>query len=244
MSAAGDDRGPEEAGWALAPVTFEVHAEESFPASPGWLRLRRLSLSHRIGDAPASPPYGYELVERRATDAVVIALHTAPRAPGATRRVCLRSAVRPPLHFRRELRVPGDAELGAALWELPAGLVEADEQGEAGLRACAARETLEETGFTVAPEDFVALGAPVFLSPGVLAERLWFFAASVSVAERGVPTEDGSPLEAGARVGFVALAEALRAADAGQLGDAKSELGLRRLAALFAREGRAGGAGA
>ena len=236
----GDDRGPADGGWDLAPPAFEVLEEESLPAVPGWLRLRRLSLRHRLGAGPASPPYAYELVERRATDAVVLALHAPPRAPGGMPRVCLRSAVRPPLHFRRELAVPAEAVVSAALWELPAGLVEADERGEAGLRACAARETLEETGFALSPESFRPLGAPVFLSPGVLAERLWYFMAEVAPTARGVPTEDGSPLEADARVGFVDLDEALRAADAGHLGDAKSELGLRRLAAQLADRGQGG----
>ena len=120
--------------------------------------------------------------------------------------------------------------LGGPVIELPAGLVEPSERGEAGLRACAARETLEETGFALAPETFRPLGAPVFLSPGVLAERLYYFAAEVVPAERGAPTEDGTPVEARAAVRFFALADALEACDAGRIGDAKSELGLRRFA--------------
>ncbi|MEM1418890.1 MAG: NUDIX domain-containing protein [Myxococcota bacterium] len=220
--------------WRLPEVEVETVEDRSPDLPVGWLRLRCLTLRHRMDGGPPTAPYRYDFVERRATDAVVLALHAPPLEPGGARRVCLRSGVRPPLHFRRELDVPAAAEVSAALWELPAGLVEAEERGDAGLRACAARETLEETGFEVAPASFGALGAPVFLCPGVLSERLWYFEASVDPAARGVPTEDGSPLEADATIRLVPLDEALRAADAGALGDAKSELGLRRLAAHLA----------
>jgi len=211
------------------PPRIEVLREEDLSPehAPGFLRLRRWRLRNRYADGRTSEAYLYDMVERRATDAVVLALHDGGG------RVCLRSSLRPPVTFRTELPVPVDAEVSPVMWELPAGLVEPDERGEAGLRACAARETLEETGFRIAADAFVPLGAPVFLSPGVIAERLYYFAAEVDPAERGTPTEDGTPVEEGAAVRFVSLEEAIAAADAGHVGDAKSELGLRRLAGMI-----------
>jgi 8-oxo-dGTP pyrophosphatase MutT (NUDIX family) len=97
------------------------------------------------------------------------------------------------------------------------------------------RETLEETGYTLAPDAFEPLGAPIFLSPGVLAERLYYFTAQVAESGRGIPTEDGTPVESGQTVRFFTIDEAIAACDAGALGDVKSEVGLRRLAARTRR---------
>ena len=70
----------------------------------------------------------------------------------------------------------------------------------------------------------------MYLSPGTLAEKLHYLVAEVDPATRGVPTEDGSPVEARAFVRMVPLAEALEACDDGRIADAKTEVGLRRLA--------------
>lgn len=212
------------------PGTRVERVEDRTPEQPkGFLRLRRFVLRNRYDDGTASEPYVYDCVERPALDAVVLALHTADG------RVCLRSSLRPPVVFRGEIGVPADADCAPVLWELPAGLVEPSERGEEGLRACAVRETLEETGLTISPAQLRPLGPAVFLSPGVIAERLYYFAALVDDAERGTPTEDGTPVEARAVVRFVPMAEALRACDEGHVGDCKSEVGIRRLAAELER---------
>ena len=117
------------------------------------------------------------------------------------------------------------------LWELPAGLIEKDETGMEGIRACAARETFEETGLTVAPGDFVELGGPSFLSPGVIAEQLFFFSAAVDLSKRAEPPGDGSPVEDRAELILVGFDEALRLT-----ADVKSELGIRRLMAQLQAE--------
>src|SRR5690606_10034210 len=82
------------------------------------------------------PPFSYDLVERRALDAAVIAAHHLD-ARGAPC-VYLRSAVRPPVALR-----PIPPKLTGVLWELPAGLIEPDEAP----RSAAARELYEELGF-------------------------------------------------------------------------------------------------
>lgn len=204
--------------WSLSPIELELLEDQSPPNDGGFLRLRRRVLRSRYADGTKSPIYTYDSVDRRATDAVVIVLHSKGR-------VVVRSSLRPPVAFREELAVPELGDLSPVLWELPAGLVEANETGDVGLRACAARETLEETGFVVAPERFRPLGRPVYLSPGVIAERLYYFAAEVDEDARGVPTEDGSPVEARAEIQLVPFAEAID----GPIGDAKSEVGIARL---------------
>lgn len=205
-------------------VDVEV-VEDHTLGEGGFLRLRRLTLQNRWPDGHRSAPYRYDLVERDATDAVGIVLW----ARGDEPRVCLRSALRPPLAFRAEYALPLDEVGGPVLWEIPAGLVEPSERGEEGLRSCAARETLEEVGLTLAPGDFTRLGPGVTLSPGVLAEKLHFFVAEVDPSTRGTPTEDGTPVEERAEVRFVTLDHALAACRDGRVADLKTETAIRRL---------------
>jgi ADP-ribose pyrophosphatase len=195
----------------------------------GFLRVRRLRLRNHYPDGTVSASYRYDVVERDALDAVVLVLYSIDSADADGVLVCLRSSLRPPLRFREGYRVPIPGAADPVLWELPAGLVEADESGLAGLRACSARETLEETGLRVPASEFERLGPAVYLTPGVLAEQVHFFSARVEPGQRGEPLLDGSPVEENAVVRFVPIAEALAACVDGRIADSKTELGLRRL---------------
>jgi ADP-ribose pyrophosphatase len=141
----------------------------------------------------------------------------------------LRSALRPPLAFRSTYALPIDDDAEPVQWEVPAGLVERAERGEEGLARCASRETLEEVGLEVAPERFARLGPAACLSPGVMAEKIYFLVAEVDPALRTTPTEDGSPVEERAAVRFVALSDALDACRDGRIADVKTETAIRRL---------------
>jgi ADP-ribose pyrophosphatase len=218
------------------PIDVEVVRDRTreTPPDEGFLRLRRLVLRNRRPDGTHGPEYRYDLVERDAIDAVVIVLYA--RTPEV--RVCLRSALRPPLAFRPGYAVPLREPAPRPMqWEVPAGLIEPDEHGVEGIAACAARETLEETGLVVPAAAFAPRGAPGPLSPGVLAEKLHYVAAEVdagaalALAERPHEGEgDGSPVEADAVVRFIALADALALVRAGRLPDTKTEVAIRRLA--------------
>jgi transaldolase len=110
--------------------------------------------------------------------------------------------------------------------------VEPDEHGEAGLQRCSARETLEEVGLEVEPERFARLGTSVYLTPGLIAEKIHLLHARVDPGQAGEPSLDGSPVEERARIEWVPLAEALAACRDGRIEDIKTELALRRLAEL------------
>jgi ADP-ribose pyrophosphatase len=73
--------------------------------------------------------------------------------------------------------------LGAFLWELVAGRLEAGESRAAGAR----RELIEETGYTARRVKQIL---EIFPSPGFVTERMWIFAATG--LQRGVaqPEED------------------------------------------------------
>lgn len=197
------------------PVDVEVVEDRSRSArcDEGFLRLRRLVLRHRWADGFESTTYRYDVVDRDALDAVALVL-VDPSGP----RVCLRSAIRPPLGLRRD-GVP------AAQWEIPAGLLEPGETVD----ACAARETHEETGLRVPPAAFEPLGPDVGLAPGVLGERLHFRLARVRPGEAVEPPSDGHPVEDRAEVRFVSLDGVQDAIDAGLVTDIKTELALHRL---------------
>ncbi|MGE0324605.1 MAG: NUDIX hydrolase [Polyangiaceae bacterium] len=209
-------------------IELEVKSVDT-AAPPGFLRLVRRQLIARYPDASESAVFVYDEVDRKALDAVVVAAHYM--ADGI-RYVYLRSALRPPVALRDPKRSPIEEPTERGMWELVAGLLEADEQDAAGLTRCAARELLEETGFDYSTDCFRQLGPSTYPAPGVIAERHFFFHVEVKPAERGEPTLDGSALEAGAAIIPVRLTTALEACRDGLIEDAKTELGLRRLAEL------------
>jgi ADP-ribose pyrophosphatase len=210
---------------------FAVVREHPSHDPPGFLRLRRLMLRVDFADGTRSAPFEYDVIERGRLDAVVVAAHY--RGADGRRQVILRSALRPPVALRSRAASPmvEKPTLGG-LWELPAGLVEADERSPEGLRRCAARELLEEAGAEISPEALHALGPSGFPAPGVIAERHFFFHVEIDPTQVQVPTEDGSPLEQHARVVAVDLEHALALTRTGALEDEKTELALRRLAEL------------
>lgn len=211
-------------------------ASEPEPADRGFLWMRRLQMVARFADGTDSPSFPYDCIGRAALDAVVVVPHFR-RADGV-RMVLLRSALRPPPFVRPlEARPYPEPDALGELWEVPAGLVEPDETSPEGLRRCAARELLEETGHPVEPTQVHALGPSTFPCPGVIGERHHFFHVEIDPTAPVTPLEDGSVLERLAAIVEVPLADALEACRTGEIEDAKTELGLRRLAELTKDEG-------
>jgi ADP-ribose pyrophosphatase len=112
-----------------------------------------------------------------------------------------------------------------ALWELPAGLVEAGEEPA----EAAARELAEELGFAASVKDMRPLGEWTFPAPGMIGERHIFFVVDVDPTTRTRPTEDGSALERAAEIVALPIVDALEHCRRGAIRDAKTELALRRL---------------
>jgi ADP-ribose pyrophosphatase len=212
-------------------VRIEVVADRSATSrvDQGFIRVRRLDLKNHYEDGSESDTYPYDCAERMAMDAVGIVLHTKDG------RVCLRSSIRPPLAFRVGYSLPLPGTDDPTLFEIPAGLVESDEHGEEGLAGCAARETQEEVGLEVSASAFARLGVGVYLTPGLIAEKIHFFHAVVDPDAAGVPSLDGSPVEESARIEWVPLEEALDACRDGRIEDIKTELALRRLSDVLAK---------
>jgi len=213
-------------------IELELLEDLSPPDQQGFLRLVRGRYRATYPDGTRSAPFIYDALDRKAIDAVVIAAHYL--ATDGTRRVFLRSAVRPPLTRRDRAHSPLPEEAcDGHLWELPAGLVESDERSPSGVVRAAQRELLEELGFEVAVSALEPLGPSAFPAPGFVAERHFFFEVRVDPTARREPELDGSALEHFGAVVDLPLREALDLCRAGAIEDSKTELALRRLAEKF-----------
>jgi ADP-ribose pyrophosphatase len=187
-------------------------------ARGGFLDVRRLDLVARYPDGTESSSFAYDIAQRAALDAVVIAAHFIA---GGTRWVYLRSAIRPPCALRA---IPPEHD--GALWELPAGLVEPGEEPS----ATAARELGEELGFRALQADMQPLGHWTFPAPGIIGERHIFYAVEVDARTRAAPAGDGSALERAATIIALPVSDAIEYCRLGIIRDSKTELALRRLA--------------
>lgn len=217
---------------SLPEIRLRLMDDLSPSGPPGFLRLLRRRFVATYPDGSESRPFVYDEVDRTAIDAVVIVAHFSDET--GARQVYLRSALRPPVVFRDRTRSPHpERDPAGSLWELPAGLVEISEQSSAGLRACAVRELFEELGFQGDPSALVELGPSTFPAPGICAERHFYFALEVDAEKRTEPPLDGSALEHAGAVIHLPLSESLAWCRSGAIVDAKTELGLRRLAELL-----------
>lgn len=212
----------------LPQIRLEILEDLSPEQGEGFLRLVRRRLRAHYPDGVVSRPFVYDEVDRRSLDAAVVAAHHI--GADGVRRVVLRSGLRPPLAFRDPSRDPYPLPArGGGVWELPAGIIEAHERGEDGVRAGAARELHEETGFDVGAERLRPLGPSTCPCPAVIAERHFFFEVEVDPAEQGEPPLDGSPLEHAGLVVSVPIDAALDLCRSGDIEDGKTEIALRRL---------------
>lgn len=145
--------------------------------------------------------------------------------------VLLREGLRPPFTLARDASIAPLPEPTPGLFvtELVAGIVEPSDRGEAGLRARAAAEVLEEAGFVVDPASVLVLGAGSLPSPGAMIEKFYFCAVEVDPSTQRALEGDGSPMEDGARTRWLDLDDAIAACTLGDICDLKTELGLRRL---------------
>lgn len=196
------------------PFSFRVLRQDVPDAKP-FLKLAHKELE--IG----GKPFVYDLIERKALDAAVVCAYYIEKG---TPFVYLRSCPRIPALLREAPEYAPDLE--GVLWELPAGLIEPGESAAVG----AARELEEEIGAHLDPDALRPLGPAVFPAPGVIGELHVYFEAKVDPAARKTPSEDGSPLEAGAEIIAIPLEDALAACADGRIRDGKTELALRRFA--------------
>ena len=211
-------------------VGFEVErARRIGEEAPCFLVLHRYELHNVYADGGRSASYLCDFVQRpRGLDAVAVVLYR--RGPDGAE-VLLRGQLRPPLQLGRRA---GDVALAAPPRpllnpEIVAGLLEAEDRGEAGVQRRAAIEAHEEAGYRVDPSSVVLLGAASFPTPGAFPEQFVFAACDVTGLVAEPPPSDGHPLEEGAWLRWLPLDEAIDACVRGEIADCKTEIALRRL---------------
>lgn len=199
----------------------------------GFLRLKRFRARNRREDGSVSPVYPIDVIDRPTLDAVGVCLWA--RTPAGVE-VLTRRGLRPAAYFRRGKRAALPEPEYLLVEEIVAGVLEPGEHGLEALQHRGAEEAREEAGLAVAPAALRVLGAPFFPLPGIVSEKIHLLEAEVvrppEVGLYDAPHEgDGSPLEEGALLQWRELRAAVRACEAGELEDGKSELAFRRLAA-------------
>lgn len=208
----------------------------------GFLRLKRYRARNRREDGSTSPVYPIDVIDRPSLDAVAVVLW-ARTERGVE--VLTRRGLRPAAYFRRGQPTVRPEPEYLLVEEIVAGVLEPGEVGEGALARRAVEEVAEEAGLRLAPEAVEPLGAAFFLVPGIASEKIHLVAAEVARTggEGPFPAPeggDGSPLEEGALLEWRELEAAIRACEAGEIEDVKTEVGLRRLSSrLAARHTRA-----
>lgn len=215
-------------------VGFAIDSDERVGGG-GFLEIRRLRMRNRRADGSLSAPYVCDSIARPyGQDAVVVCVFARS---GDAIRVLVREGLRPPITLARDITLAPLPEPAPGLFvtELVAGILEAGDRGEAGLRLRTAHEVHEEAGFVIDPARVTILGAGMLPSPGSMVEKFYFTAVEVDPATQEPLAGDGSPMEEGARTRWLGLDEAIAACVRGDIVDLKTEAGLRRLRDLIPR---------
>lgn len=222
--------GKAEAEKKLARIEVVADRTAQSRCDEGFLRMRRLRLKNHYADGSTSRDYACDIVSRPGADAVAVVLW---HREGEKILVHLRLGTRAAVYLRREKKgelVQPDERTYDTLEELVAGVLERDDTGPEGIQRRGALEAHEEAGFAIEASSVRLLGAGFFPTPGVTDEKVFLAEASVDPAKKGAAEGDGSVMEEGASTVVRELREAIAACRRGEIVDAKTEIGLLRLA--------------
>ena len=215
--------------WMSSPVVDLEIVEDRTASSrcdEGFLRVKRFRCVNRREDGTTSQPFPVDVVDRPTLDAVAVLIHRD--GPDGVE-FLVRAGLRPAAHFRSRVRAGADSPLRVP--EIVAGVLEPGEETPAQIRGRCVLEIHEESGLSVPAHRVKLLGAPVFLSPGVLSEKIYLASADATGLTQSAPQGDGSPLEEDARLSWWKGPDLLAACRDGRVPDAKTELALTRFLA-------------
>jgi hypothetical protein len=209
------------------------------PRERCFMRLRSIGVRVESNRSAPSERGVWEFIEKpRGLDAVVVVVW---RRGSNGIEVLLRRGLRVPTVMGRPGSPRGPGRHAAPLVEeTVAGMIEPGEEGEAAFLRRAQAEVAEEVGLELPLDRFTSLGGPLWGSPGISAEVLFWYAADATGApEPHAAKGDGSPFETVGEAEWRSLDDAIASCgagdvnDVGTLGDLRTELGFRRLKALL-----------
>jgi ADP-ribose pyrophosphatase len=174
-------------------------------------RIDEVQLQHERFDGSMGPPITRLVFERGDSVAVL------PHDP--VNRVVL---------LCEQFRLPTVAHGPGWLLEIPAGILETGEDVE----ACARREMIEETGYTVDALDPIAT---VYLSPGGSSERIHIFRGGIALRADAADTAGIESEGEDIRIIRMPVDEAIAKVRAGEFLDAKTVVALQWLELALAR---------
>ncbi len=207
-------------------IQLILSQDQTLPEST-FLRTARANYNFHYPNGTISKPCTVDQLIRKSMDAVTVLAWFKDEDDEVC--IYLRSCFRATVSIRdyTPTGIPEKPGVGN-MWELPAGLIDADEVGMEGVLAAGARELYEELGFKVEPSSLSLLGPRVFSSGGSCPERIFMLHVKVDPISRVDPPLDGSPFEAFGEVIPVRFEAALEATRTGDLYDGKTEILLRR----------------
>jgi len=212
----------------LPKITLEVIERTNIPSEKRFLKSVTHWMRAHYEDGTISEQFKVDNVDRKNIDASVIVPYYVNDNEEII--VYLRSSLRPGV-AAKEIRNLNDEEVKGkmletgVLWELAAGLIEANESP----KHAAVRELREEVGFEVDENNVYPLGRASYPCVGLMGELLHFFFVKVDPKTRLDPTLDGSVMERNAAIIEASLADCWDLLDEGLLRDMKTEIGIRRL---------------
>jgi ADP-ribose pyrophosphatase len=174
-------------------------------------RIDEVLLQHERFDGSMGPPITRLVLERGDSVAVL------PHDP--VNRIVL---------LCEQFRLPTVAHGPGWLLEIPAGILETGEDVE----ACARREMIEETGYSVDVLDPIAT---VYLSPGGSSERIHIFRGGIALRADAADTAGVESEGEDIRIIRMPVDEAIAKVRAGELLDAKTVVALQWLELALAR---------
>lgn len=207
----------------------KMSINKRYDKSSGFLTAKSADVTFEYSSAiNSNKNMTIDYVDRKGLDAVCIVAWASIEDETY---VYLRSCIRPAIELR-DWGLTGRPNDGDGLnqWELPAGIIDSDETGDAGVYKAASRELKEEVGGYVSPSSFEKLGHHIFSSVGISGERIYFCHTELHPRHVEKAILDGSPLEDNAEIILINIESVLDAIDEGKIRDSKTIIAIQRFA--------------